>query len=123
MLPRFLLPETVAREDGTGAEVALDQSGDLVRLTLGITRIVEQESLDVSIWGSDEGESWRWLAGFPHKCYCGRYPLTQDLGKHRDVRRLRVQWSMERWGAVRAPLMFGFYVYAEPARARHAGAA
>ena len=27
-------------------------------LTLGITRILEQESLEVTIWGSSDGEKW-----------------------------------------------------------------
>jgi hypothetical protein len=45
-------PETVTRQDGVSAEVALEKSDRLVQITLGITRILEQESLEVSVWGS-----------------------------------------------------------------------
>jgi hypothetical protein len=52
MLPEFLLTETTVREAGTGPEVALgEQKGGTLVLTLGITRIIEQESIDLSIWG------------------------------------------------------------------------
>jgi hypothetical protein len=71
MLPIFLLPETVARQDGMGPEVALDCSAGnlakIVRLTLGITRIIAQESLEVSLWGSSDGARWRPLLHFPQK--------------------------------------------------------
>ena len=56
MVPRFLLPETVARQDGAGSEVALDSGGIALQLTLGITRIIEEASLDVSICGSPDGQ-------------------------------------------------------------------
>ena len=48
MLPAFLVAETVVREEGAGQELALGASqGKRLLLTLGITRIVEQESLGV----------------------------------------------------------------------------
>ena len=54
MLPNFLLPESIARSDGKGPEIDLgSKQGKLLVLTLGITRILEQESLEVSVWGSD----------------------------------------------------------------------
>ena len=111
MLPQFLLPETVAREDGMGAEVTFEPGA--VRLTLGITRIIAQESLEVSVWGSPDGENWRPLAAFPRKFYCGTYSMVLDLKRHPDVRSLRAQWKMGRWNRdARAPL-FEFYVRAE----------
>jgi len=56
MFPEFLLPETTVREAGAGPEINLgNQQGETLILTLGITRIVEQESLDISIWGSADG--------------------------------------------------------------------
>ena len=59
MLPVFLLPETTMREAGEGSALNLGGSqGRMVLLTLGITRIIEQESLDVSIWGSTDGNEW-----------------------------------------------------------------
>jgi len=59
MLPDFLLTETTVREAGTGPEVPLgEQQGGTLVLTLGITRIIEQESIDLSIWGSTDGSDW-----------------------------------------------------------------
>ncbi len=126
MLPQFLLPETVARQDGMGAEMPFERK--IVQLTLGITRIIAQESLEVSVWGSADGEDWRPLIAFPQKFYCGSYSLVLDMTSHPDVRYLRAQWKMGRWTRCsnhdeRAPL-FGFYLRAEEGRLRRqAGAA
>jgi hypothetical protein len=126
MLPQFLLPETVARQDGTGSEIPFD--GKIVQLTLGITRIISQESLEVSVWGSADGQRWRLLVVFPQKFYCGTYSAHLDLTRHEDVRYLRAEWKMGRWTRSpdhddRAPL-FGFYLRAEEGRMRReAGAA
>src|SRR5271165_6719989 len=98
MLPRFLLPETVARQDGSGAEITLENGGRPVLLTLGITRIIEQADLDVSIWGSPDGKQWRHMAAFPQKSYCGTYSMVLDLARNPDIRHLRTQWKMGRWG-------------------------
>ncbi len=126
MLPQFLLPETVARQDGMGAEVPFERK--VVQLTLGITRIIAQESLEVSVWGSADGENWRLLMAFPQKFYCGTYSVHLDLTLHEDVCYLRAHWKMGRWtrgsnNDERAPL-FGFYLLAEEGRLRRrAGAA
>ena len=88
MLPEFLLTETTVREAGTGPELALgEQQGGTLVLTLGITRIIEQESIDLSIWGSGDGSDWgtKPLATFPQKFYCGTYQIIADLSGHPDV--------------------------------------
>ena len=94
--------------------------GKLLVLTLGITRIIEQESLDVSIWGSPDGENWslRPLTKFPPKFYCGIYSVLLNLAAQPDVRFVRVDWKMSRWSRGEATPMFGFYVYAEESGAR-----
>src|ERR1039458_439204 len=59
MLPQFLLQETTVRTAGASSDIDLGQQlGGTLLLTLGITRIIEQESLDVSIWGSADGAEW-----------------------------------------------------------------
>jgi hypothetical protein len=116
MLPRFLLPETTVREAGNGSELDLgDSQGRLVLLTLGITRIIEQESLDVSIWGSADGQEWgsKPLVAFPQKFYCGTYQVLLDLAPHPDARFLRVKWSAQRWGKGNSQPLFGFYVFVQ----------
>ena len=125
MLPQFLLPETVARQDGMGTEITFERK--IVQLTLGITRIIAQESLEVSVWGSADGEHWRPLVSFPQKFYCGTYSIHLDLTRHGDVRYLRAQWKMDRWTRCSnhdecAPL-FGFYLRAEEGRMRRGASA
>lgn len=119
-----LLPETVTREDGAGREVALGpRKGQPLVLTLGITRIPEQQSLDISIWGSTDGTHWRQLATFPQKYYCGVYLLLLNLTQHQEIRHVRAQWRMSRWGDDECYAQSGFYLVAETARVRRAGAA
>jgi|HubBroStandDraft_3_1064219.scaffolds.fasta_scaffold518951_1 hypothetical protein len=122
MLPGLLLPETVARQDGSGSEIALENSGTPVLLTLGITRIIEQEDLDVSIWGSPDGIQWRPVAYFPQKSYCGTYSIVLDLAQYPEVRHLRAQWKMGRWSGGEMGPLFGFYVAGEELKVRRAGA-
>jgi len=110
----FLLSETVARQDGTGSVLEVDSEFEsrLVRLTLGITRIIAQENLDVSVWGSEDGEHWQPLLTFPQKFYCGTYSTVLDLTRHPSIRYLRAEWRMGRLiQDERAPL-FEFYLLA-----------
>jgi hypothetical protein len=119
MLPGFLLPETTIREAGTGEalDIAEFASGVLL-LTLGITRIIEQQSLDVSIWGSPDGKEWgaKPLISFPQKFYCGTYQILLDLAQHSDVRFLRVKWAAARWGKGDPKPLFGIYLFAQATR-------
>ncbi len=114
MLPEFVLPETTIREAGAGPVVGLgaNQGGVLI-LTLGITRIIEQESLDLSIWGSADGTEWgtRPLAAFPQKFYCGIYQLRLDLSERPDVRYLRAKWQVNRWGKGDPTPLFDVYLF------------
>jgi hypothetical protein len=116
MLPSFLLPETTVREAGAGFGLNLgDSRGCVVLLTLGITRIIEQESLDVSVCGSADGQEWsaKPLVAFPQKFYCGTYQILLDLRAHPDVSFLKVKWSAQRWGKGSSQPLFGFYVFAQ----------
>ena len=116
MLPEFLLTETTVREAGTGPEVALgEQKGGTLVLTLGITRIIEQESIDLSIWGSADGTDWgtKPLATFPQKFYCGTYQIIADLSDHPDVKFLRVKWAVNRWGKGDPKPLFTIYLFAQ----------
>ncbi|SRR5579871_563135 len=123
MVPAFLLPENVSREDGHGPVIEIGASGKHLLLTLGITRILEQESLDVTIAGSADGETWQTLMTFPQKFYCGTYSLLLDLRRHPGVRHLRANWKMGRWGRGDQKPLFGFYLFAEEAKLKVAGAA
>jgi hypothetical protein len=114
MMPAFLLPEKLASEDGHGELVVVDHShGPRIQLTLGISRILERESLDVHVCGSSDGQHWKPLASFLRKSFCGTYSLAIDLSRHSEVRFLRARWNMRRWGDQDSPPMFSFYVWAE----------
>ncbi len=114
MLPNFLVQETLVREDGTSAEIELGPArGKPLLLTLGITRIIEQESLDLSIWGSADKTNWgaKPLISFPQKFYCGTYQILLDLTPHPDVAYLRAQWKLNRWGRGDPKPLFAFYLF------------
>jgi len=126
MLPNFLLPEQVIRQNGAGPMIEIgDSAGDVVSLTLGIHRTIEQQSLDLSISGSADGENWgdKPLAAFPQKFYCGVYSLILDLSDRPDVRYIRVEWKVNRWGRGEPTPLFGIYVFAEPVHQGVLGAA
>jgi hypothetical protein len=124
MTPVFVLPETVVREDGHSPEIALAASmGRVLMLTLGITRVLERETLEVSVQGSRDGSMWRRLAAFPKKSYCGTYSLLMDLSGQPETRYLRVHWSVDRWDNAMQKPVFGFSISGEELRARVAGAA
>lgn len=119
MAPDFLVPETTIHEKGSGPVLELGEAqGKLLLLTLGIVDIVEQESLDISIWGSADGEQWgdKPLRAFPQKFYKGTYHILLDLSPHPEVRFLRAEWKVNRWGVGSHTPMFRFYVFAEPFR-------
>ena len=123
MFSKLLLPESVTRQDGAGPEIALEEGSENLLLTLGITRILEKEVLDVTVWGSADGKAWKQLAAFPRKFYCGIYPMVLNLAQHPGVRYLRAQWKMGRWDAEDRKPLFGFFLLAEDVQMRHAGAA
>lgn len=116
MLPQFLLPETTVREAGSGPDISLgEQQGSVLILTLGITRIIEQESLDVSIWGSADAKDWgaKPLISFPQKFYCGTYQILLDLSDRPDVKFLRAKWQVNRWGKGEPKPLFSIYLFVQ----------
>ena len=125
MPPDFLLPESIFKVDGTGPKIELGLTrGKLLVLTLGITSVVEQGSLQVSAWGSEDGDTWgtRALAIFPLKFYCGVYSILLNLAGSAETRFVRVEWKMSRRSKGDAAPMFRFYLYAEESGARVAAA-
>jgi hypothetical protein len=82
MIEAFLVPEkTVATAKGDGPTIDLGPAATRVfLLTLAITDIIEQESLDVSIHTSADGTTFdpKPIAAFPQKFYRGEYPLLVD---------------------------------------------
>jgi hypothetical protein len=116
MAPLFLLPETVVRSNGASPATPIEEGWRTAQLTLGITAIVEQESLDLVLEGSPDGATWLTppLAAFPQKFYVGTTALLFELPADPLVRFLRVRWTVNRWGRGSLEPRFGLYVALEP---------
>jgi hypothetical protein len=114
MIEGILVPtNTVVSAKGDGP--AADVSGAASRVflvTLAIAKIVEQESLEVSVFGSADGTTWgaKPLATFPQKFYREESPLLLDLTAHPDVKLVRAHWEVARWGRGIETPMFEFGV-------------
>lgn len=69
MMEAFLVPEkTVVNAKGDGSALDVSRAeGRIFLLTLAITNVIEQESLDVSVYGSADGNTWdaRPIVAFP----------------------------------------------------------
>ena len=104
---------TVVSAKGDGATVDVSGAANRVFLvTLSITKIIEQESLDVSIFGSADGTAWdaKSIAAFPQKFYTEEAPLLLDLTAHPNVKFVRAHWEVARWGRGTETPMFEFGV-------------
>jgi hypothetical protein len=106
-------PGTVATAKGDGQAVDLSSAASRVFLgTLSITKIIEQESLDVSIFGSADGSTWepKPITAFRQEFYAGETPLLLDLTAQPNVKFVRAHWEVARWGRGTETPMFEFGV-------------
>ena len=105
-----LIPENTGMEaNGEGAAFDISTSPSrtfLCRLT--VTDQIEQESLDVSIWGSPDGETWtkKPLLRLPQQFYRGTTKLILDLSLRPEIKFIRARWELFRWGRVSPIPMF-----------------
>src|ERR1700674_4030740 len=100
-----------SRMEANGERAAFDISTSAARTflcRLTVTDQIEQESLDVSIWGSSEGETWtkKPLLKLPQQFYRGTTKLVLDLSLRPEVKYLRARWELNRWGRVAPTPMF-----------------
>jgi len=114
MIETLLIPEnTVVTAKGDAPSVDVSSAaGGVFLLTLVITDIVEQESLDVSIYGSADDATWgpKPIASFPQKFYRGEHPLLLDLSGQTGTKFVRAHWEVARWGRGSETPMFKFHV-------------
>ena len=114
MIEGFLVPErTVTTAKGDGPALDLSRAeGRVFLLTLDITAVVEQESLDVSVQGSADGTTWdpKAIVAFPQKFYREEVPLLLDLTGKPDIKFVRAHWEVNRWGRGPATPRFEFSV-------------
>lgn len=114
MIDTSLVPaKTTVNAKGDGEAVSVNDAANRVfLLTLNISNIVEQESIDVSIHGSADGATWgpKPVAAFPQKFYRAEHPLLMDLTNQADVKFVRAHWEVARWGRGSETPMFEFGV-------------
>jgi hypothetical protein len=105
----LISPGTRVTSNGDGASHDIRPSGTRTFLcTLTITDQQEQESLDVSIWGSEDGENWgtQPFLRLPQVFYRGETRLVLDLTPLPEIKFIRAKWEVNRWGRVAPTPMF-----------------
>jgi hypothetical protein len=107
MLDTFLIPQgTVLSGKGDTEAMDLGEAHEKhLLLSLAISEVLEQESLDVALYGSTDGATWsdKPLASFPQQFYPGETPLLADVN---GVRFVRARWDANRWGRGSMETMF-----------------
>jgi hypothetical protein len=96
-------------ENGTGEPVDVRASQTRTFFChLVITDQIEQESIDVSIWGSSEGQDWgtQPLLRLPQQFYKGETRALLDLTMVPEVNFIHARWDLNRWGRVAPEPMF-----------------
>ena len=96
------------RVESNGDGEALDISGSATRTFICTQEVldqVEQESLDISVWGSADGQAWGThpIIKLPQVFYRGEERMILDLTMRPELRFVRAHWDLVRWGRV-APL-------------------
>jgi hypothetical protein len=102
MLDAFLLPdktEVTAKGDSEAQDVSA-ASNPVFLLTLTVNEVVEQESIEITLFTSADGTTWeaKPVATLPQKFYVGEYPLLVDLTATPNAKFVRAHWDVNRWG-------------------------
>jgi len=119
----LVAPGTVATANGEGPAVDISPSESRTfACAMHITDVMEQQSLDVSIFGSAEGENWGKLPilKLPQRFYRGETRMVLDLTMLPEVKFIRARWEVNRWGRV-APtprFVFGLHLVEVPPMSR-----
>jgi hypothetical protein len=98
--------DTLVKENGNSASVDIRASQTRTFFcVMNITDQIEQESVDVSIWGSADHENWGThpILKLPQQFYRGETRAVLELSLVPEVNFIRAGWDLNRWGRV-APL-------------------
>lgn len=101
------------RVTASGEGEPVDVSGSATRtflVQMHITDVIEQQSLDLAIWGSADGQNWGQMPilRFPQRFYRGETRMVLDLTVKPEVKAIRARWTLNRWGRVAPTPMFVF---------------
>ena len=100
---------TRVESNGVGEKVDISASQTRTFLsTLEIADQMEQESIDVSIWISEDGENWstKPILKLPQQFYRGTTKMILDLSLRPETKFIRARWELNRWGRVAPTPMF-----------------
>jgi len=105
-----LIPDG-SRLESNGVGESFDISSSESRTFLCLLTVsdqCEQESLDVSIWGSADGQDFgkRPLLKLPQQFYRSSTKMVLDISLRPEVRFLRAKWELNRWGRVSPTPLF-----------------
>jgi hypothetical protein len=122
MAMEFDLVPTGTKVTASGEGAPVDISGSATRtflVQMHITEVIEQESLDLAIWGSADGQNWGQMPilKLPQRFYRGETRMLLDLTVKPEVKSIRARWVLNRWGRVAPMPMFVFGVHAAEAAA------
>ena len=124
----YLIPpgtRLTANGDGEPRDIASSKTRTFL-CTMFIEDQIEQESVDLSIWGSQDGQEWGKmpLLKMPQQFYRGESRQVLDLSMRPEIRFVRAKWELARWGRVAPHPMFvlGFHLSEVPAFAHKTAA-
>ncbi len=106
---------TQVTANGEGAPVEVSRSATRTFLVkMQIDEVLEQQSLDLAIWGSADGQDWgpMPILKLPQRFYRGETRMLLDLTARPEVKSIRARWTLNRWGRVAPTPMFVFGVHA-----------
>ncbi len=113
----FLIPPASTVETGgLGTPFELGRLAGLeLLIVLRVEHVIEQESLAVSIWGSEDGRGWgeKPLFRFPEVFYQGIKPAALNLIEQPGLKFLQARWEVNRWGRASPRPFFKFSVTVE----------
>jgi hypothetical protein len=122
MALEFVLIPSGTRLAANGDGQPFDISGSQTRTficSMEITDQLEQESVDISVWGSADGQDFGKmpLLKMPQRFYRGETRQVLDLSLKPEIRFIRAKYDLARWGRVAPHPMFvlGFHVSEIPA--------
>jgi len=94
-------PDTKMESNGQGTSFDISASATRTFLCLlTVSDQLEQESLDVSIYGSADGTTWtpKPLLKLPQQFYRGHTKMVLDLSLRAEIKFIRASWELNRWG-------------------------
>ena len=96
-----------SNSDGQSFDISSSASRTFLCL-LKISDQIEQESLDVSIWGSPDGQDFgkKPLLKLPQQFYRGTTKIVLDLSLRTEIKFIRAKCELNRWGRVAPTPMF-----------------